>query len=199
MCVQKALTLRWLLATSRVPSNLLACSPFLPCCPRAVVGANAWRERVYSASLVLAAVAPLCCAREPRRTILRSTTFLFSSGGKSPKISMQTLILIIHFPKETLDEKYKKLYSLKADHSPPRRTKEGARQRERLRRKILVLGIPRYQRLPQLLRGPGRSLFAPGTSANRSFAPKLGLSFRQVAVKSLGPRCAIGVWRHIAL
>ena len=154
MCVRQALSLRWLLATSRAASNLLARSAIcLAVC--AVVGANAWRERVSSASPVLAAVAPLCCAREPCRTILRSTTFLFSSGGKSPKISMQTLILIIHFPQETLDEKYKKLYSLKADHSPPRCTKEGARQRERLRRKILVLGFPRYQRLPQLLRGPG--------------------------------------------
>ena len=36
-------------------------------------------------------------------------------------------------------------------------------------------------------------------AANRSFAPKFGLSFRQVAVKSLGPRCAIGTWRHTAL
>ena len=151
--VHQARTLRWLLAASRAPSNLLARSPYC-LAARAVVGANAWRERVSSASPVLAAIAPLCCAREPRRTILRRTTFLFSSGGQSPEISMQTLILIIHFPQKTLDEKYKKLYSLKADHSPLRCTREGARQREQLRRKILVLGFPRYQRLPQLLRGP---------------------------------------------
>ena len=153
MLVQKALAFRWLLAASRASSNLLARSPYC-LAARAVVGANAGREHVSSASPVLDALAPLVLRQGATPHHPGENNFPVLQRGKSPEISMQTLIFIIDFPQETLDEKYKKLYSLKADHSPPRRTKEGARQRERLRRKILVLGFPRYQRLPQLLRGP---------------------------------------------
>ena len=58
MLLQKAVAFRWLLAASRASSNLLARSPYC-LAARAVVGANAGREHVSSASPVLDALAPL--------------------------------------------------------------------------------------------------------------------------------------------
>ena len=126
-------TQRW----SGCPSSLrVSMLPLCPCClPARWSGRTRGENKPHRSHLFSLFSPPLCCAMEPRRAILVSTTFLFSAGGKSPEVSLRTPLLITHFPQKSLDGRTRKLYSLEARHSPPRRTKEGREQREQARTK----------------------------------------------------------------
>ena len=116
----QALTLRWLLATSRAASNLL---PFR--LPARWSGRTRGEYKSHMFSLFSLFSPPLCCAMEPRRANLGRTTFLFSAGGSPPEVSMRTPLSHHTFPQKTLEVRTRKLYSPEARYSPPRRTREG--------------------------------------------------------------------------